>query len=190
MSNFQVSLNKDCKKFENVDGSFDFKTFRNNVYKKFSLYAADFYFIDKHNIFHLVESENEFIRILANKNRENKFYVNQNVQGSDNMANLKYDTRNLKINNEYEDQKNDKKPRNYLVQLKKQKAIVNKNLKELCQGKKRCSVGCQCDANKEIMSLENVLRIQKRFLKNRLVKKFWKSSDKQGHQNKKDILAF
>lgn len=187
-SQIQFTFNKSGNKFHEINSMKEFTTFRDFVYEKFKLVAAEFYFIDEHNFDHLVENQKTFNDILeANLHNEIKFYIEENVEGSDKLAGFKSDLRNLKFNDDYADMRNDKKSRNTLEILKKERGKIKNKLKEVTRkNKKRCSIECPCEINQNIVNMESALKEFEVFHKNRLAKKFWKKS-KEFRVREKDL---
>ncbi len=110
------------------------------------------------------------------------FLIDENIQGNQGSTAEKFDMRNLKLNNEFPDLKNDKKSRNALEGIKKQKSLIKRKLRML-----KTQNHEKCDITKEQEVLQATLREYKNFENRRLTRKFWKNSEKS-HQ--KDDLIF
>ncbi len=176
-SKIQVTLNG--RKFDTVEINKTIIDFKKSIYNKYHLAAADFYYIDEDGFHNLIDSNKDYQKVVLKKCA--KFYVKENIEGSDGSVFTKSDSRNLHFNDEFEDLKNDGKPRNTLVKIKKEKSLIKKKLKGLNRGVKTCTADCPCENNKCL--LEQALKDYKDFQKKRLNRKFWKTSPNKLNKN-------
>jgi hypothetical protein len=178
-TNFQITFDTRKDKVYEISPVNTFKSLKDDVYKTFSINAGDFYLIDNDGIYHPIDSEKEFSNSMSLIKRGVKIYVDQNTEGNDNTAVMKCDTRNLKMNNEFTDIRNDKKTRNFLVKKKIERSILKKNIGEL-NGSKTCYKKCQCEKCKQVRTLYTCLEEYKSYFEgvrdqkkmNRKCKKF------------------
>jgi glutamate mutase epsilon subunit len=166
------------KKIDSLEYTKNFKDFKEAILNKYNLVAADIYFIDENGFNNLVETQKQFNKFLENSKETPQFLIDENIQGYQGSAGEKFDLRNLKLNNEYTDMKNDKKSRNTLEIIKKEKSLIKRKLRDLKSHNHN-----KCDNHEEQEILIATLKEYKNFQKKRLVRKFWKSSEKSNHKD-------
>ena len=170
MSNLKCTLYTTIKKnskFEKTESKKNLKDFKDFVLKKYNLVAADIYHIDENKFYKLIENSEAFLEILADK-KEVHFFIDENIEGSDKSSFTKFDTRNLKSNDEFKENRNDKKSWNFLQKIKKKKILINKQLRAI-------KIHPQKFPEEAVEDLQAALQEYKEFDKKRLIKKYWKS---------------
>lgn len=168
---FQVTEKQNGTGFYEFNEIHTLRALKKSVIEKMNSIEPELYVIDEYNQLIMIESEADFRNLLKNSEKVVRILATENIEGCDATVPTKKDLRNIKLNSEFTDMKNNKKSYNKLEQIKREKSKMNKEIHKI-----KSHVNKSKEMKNELESLQKQVEDMKKESKQRLIQKYWKTA--------------